>query len=477
MDAGAAIVTIDPPLPHDLQGYIRRERSVHRHGEGDPLLITAVVLRTDAAACAILAADLVGYSPLMAERIRSAVAAAIDVTPGDVLINASHSHATPWMREDGSKLGGGEDEYTAVELSYIDGMPAAFARAARIAADSAQPARASGGTGRVPGIAVNRRERTPSGGTILGWNRDLSIDEEVPAIRIDALTGEPIATIVAFGCHPVVVGPDVHVTGSDFVGPLRERVRLLRGGGVCVFLQGAAGNVLPLEAFFEADGPQIPFGQRLGLEAAHALADHSPLQWTIDRFEWGSATPIALYRRRISPEQPSQELRVVHRVVDLPLLEAPSLTELRTEHAERRAEYEALLAAGQPRSRTNIVRYHLLWLEMMLAKGEALTRWRSSPGEVWAMRIGECAIVATPGEIFNEIGLAVRAGSPFPTTLFAGYSQGMLGYVATPEEHPFGGYEPAVSHRGYAHPAPFAPAAAEVLVTTGLDLLAALADG
>lgn len=475
MEAGAASVAIDPPLPHDLQGYIRREQSARTHGHGDPLLITAVVLRTDSAACAILAADVVGYSPTMADRIRDAVAAAIGVTRGDVLINASHSHATPWLREDGTKLGGEFDEYTDVEQAYLDAMPEAFARAARIAAADARPARAAGGTGRVPGLAVNRRERTAAGGTILGWNRELTIDEEVPAIRIDDLTGAPIATIVAFGCHPVVVGPEVHLTGSDFIGPLRDRVSLLRGGGVCVFLQGAAGNVLPLEAFFDVDGPQVPFGQRLGLEAAHAVADSSPLQWTIDRFEWGSATPIARYRRRIVAEQPVQLLQVTHRVVDLPLLTAPSLTQLRAEQVERQAEYDALIAAGAPRSRTNILRYHLLWLAMMLAKGEALAQWRSSPGEVWAMRVGDCAIVGTPGEIFNEIGAAVRGGSPFDTTLFAGYSQGMLGYVATPEEHPFGGYEPAVSHRGYAHPAPFAPAAAGILVDTSLELLRSLA--
>jgi hypothetical protein len=83
--------------------------------------------------------------------------------------------------------------------------------------------------------------------------------------------------------------------------------------------------------------------------------------------------------------------------------------------------------------------------------------------------------VGTPGELFSEIGLAVRAASPFATTLFAGYCQGILGYVATPEEHPHGGYEPAVAQRGYGHPAPFAPEAAHLLVEASLGLLAELA--
>jgi len=87
------------------------------------------------------------------------------------------------------------------------------------------------------------------------------------------------------------------------------------------------------------------------------------------------------------------------------------------------------------------------------------------------MRIGDCAIVATPGEVFSEIGAEVRRKSPFGTTLFAGYSQGILGYMATAAEYPFGGYEPSVAQRGYAHPAPFDPAIERILVDTSLQLL------
>ena len=79
--------------------------------------------------------------------------------------------------------------------------------------------------------------------------------------------------------------------------------------------------------------------------------------------------------------------------------------------------------------------------------------------------------MGAPGEIFSEIGAAVRATSPAATTIFAGYCQGVLGYVATPEEYPFGGYEPAVSHRGYGHPAPFDPAVAGIIRETAIGLL------
>ena len=90
---------------------------------------------------------------------------------------------------------------------------------------------------------------------------------------------------------------------------------------------------------------------------------------------------------------------------------------------------------------------------------------------LWAARIGDCAVVGTPGELFGEIGAGVRAASPARTTIFAGYCGGVLGYVSTPQEYPYGGYEPAVSHRGYGHPAPFAPEVAGMLEEASVRLL------
>lgn len=44
-------------------------------------------------------------------------------------------------------------------------------------------------------------------------------------------------------------------------------------------------------------------------------------------------------------------------------------------------------------------------------------------------------------------------------------------HVATPDDHPFGGYEPALSHRGYGQPAPFSPEVAGIIERTALDRL------
>lgn len=467
LNVGAARLLIDPPLPSDPQGYLRRAESAREHS--DPLLITAVVFESPTCSAAVLAADLAGQDTEAADAMRQAVAALIPVPAENVLINASHTHGGLWARADGAKLGGGSDVFTDAEKAYVQRLPHDFATAAMLAWNARRPARVAGGTGRVEGLAVNRRERTADGRTILGWNPELQMDDETPTIRIDDFAGEAIATVTAFGCHPVVVGPEVPVTSSDFVGPLRRRVEEIRGG-VCVFLQGAAGNVLPLEAFHDHDGPHEPMGHRLGLEAAHAVADADPLSRTIERINYGSVTPISLYRKRIDAVQPEQPLAVTRVIVDLPLLQPPTQQELKAELAERELALATAEREGADRSVTNPIRYHINWINTMLSHSD-LPSWRTTPGELWAMRVGDCAIIATPGEVFSEIGAQVRARSPFATTLFAGYSQGILGYMATAAEYPHGGYEPSVAQRGYAHPAPFDPAIERILVDTSLKLL------
>ena len=478
--AGAAAVDITPPFPVDLLGYVRRPlaaRSAYA-----PLMATACVLRDvdDGTTVVIIAADVVGLTTPMADRIRARVGELVGCDPAAVLLNSSHTHAAPWP---GAfiKLGGEFDGWTETELRYWDSIPDRYASAALEALGRLAPARVSGGVGEARGLAVNRRERTPDGRTILGWNREGVRDDSVVAIRIDGLDGPPtipdgIATLVSFACHPVVIGPDVPGAGPDFVGPLRDSLANngSRPGAVTVFLQGAAGDALPLEAFRDDEAALVAadlFGERIALEAHHAIADADPWVVDIDRSDWGSVTPISRYRRRLADEQPRQALRTARRIVSLPLQDLPAVADLERELAERRADLAARGERGETRVTMNPVRYHIDWLGSMLAQEAAGGRATAIDGEVWAARLGDCAVVGAPGEIFGAIGTAVRRRSPSPVTIFAGYSQGSLGYVATPDEYPHGGYEPAVSHRGYGQPAPFSPDVAGIIEATAVELL------
>jgi hypothetical protein len=68
-----------------------------------------------------------------------------------------------------------------------------------------------------------------------------------------------------------------------------------------------------------------------------------------------------------------------------------------------------------------------------------------------------------PLEPFAEVGVALKASSPFAATMVSGYSNGMLGYLPVAEAYPEGGYEVWVT--------PFAPEAAALVVENGRALL------
>ena len=58
-----------------------------------------------------------------------------------------------------------------------------------------------------------------------------------------------------------------------------------------------------------------------------------------------------------------------------------------------------------------------------------------------ALRIGDLAIVSIPFEAFVEIGLELKAKSPFPDTFAVSIANGAYGYLPTAAQHELGGYE------------------------------------
>lgn len=82
---------------------------------------------------------------------------------------------------------------------------------------------------------------------------------------------------------------------------------------------------------------------------------------------------------------------------------------------------------------------------------------------VTVARLGEVAFVGLGGEIFSQIGKAIKAGSPFRQTFIFTHCNGTAGYVPTAPAYSEGGYE--------VQSTAFGPAAADQLVQETLSLL------
>lgn len=464
--AGVGRVNIDPPLPADPQGFFKRAKSARMHGEA--LEIRALALGDHDSPVLIITADVLGIDQFFVDKIRAQISATTGVSAKAILLNSSHSHCALWLRRE--KVSGEFPDLTPGEQAYFNRIPHDFATAALIAVDAMQPARAAGAVADAGTIAVNRRERTPDGRIILGWNPDGFIDRDIPIVRIDRLDGEPIATVVSFGCHPISLGPDYEGTSADYVGPLRRRVEESRGG-MCLFLQGAGGDIMPLEALWGVGGAEQRMGDHLATEIVHAAAQSDPARHDIQRLDFSLLTPVSLYRRVIAAEQPEQDVRFATADVDLPITATFPREDLLREFREKSLLLDEARQRPNSGEAINSIAYHVKWLAGALQRIDSGQSPTSIPGEIWACRIGSIAIIGAPGEIFSEIGHQVRTRSQFDLTLFAGYSQGVLGYIPTSAECAFGGYEPAVAYRGYHQPGPFTPETERILVESCLELL------
>ena len=469
--AGAAAISIAPPLGVDMMGYLRRSEPAR--GYGAPMEATALVLDGDERVV-LLGGDLVGASGPWAQEVREQIGAAAGTTADHVLINSQHTHAAPpttgW-----SKIGG-DWEWHPEELHYAGVVGDLLVSVSAEAARRLRPARVGWARATAEGLTVNRRQRV-EGGTILGWNPEEQCDRDVAVLRVDDEDGGAICTVVAFASHPVVIGPDVPEASSDFVGPLRECVRRWTGGE-CVFLQGCAGNIVPFESFHTEPGPERRFGERLALVALQARSAASLEPTQPEQMPYASAIPIAIWRHTPTGVPQDTTVAAVERRVLLPLLEPPTLDEIRGLKAELQQRVADLQAAGEPRTAWNPVSLHVRWAEAIEQRVADGTVERELDVPLQAIRIGGACFTAWPCEPFCELGLEVkeRSVAPFPVTL--GYSNDLLGYVPTRREYPFGGYEPVVAQRHFGKPAPVAPEAGELLIRHSLELTDELfADG
>jgi hypothetical protein len=155
--------------------------------------------------------------------------------------------------------------------------------------------------------------------------------------------------------------------------------------------------------------------------------------------------------------------------VSIPLMPHPSLAEVERLRREYDDDLAKARASGE-RGRVKVAYYHATWahrIEAQLRDGTAPTEVR---GPVHAVRIGDGVIVTGPGETFTEYGIAVKERSPGSPTLYAGYTNEILGYLPTASEYRHGGYEAGYGYKSVGLPSLFDPDVERILVATGVRL-------
>jgi hypothetical protein len=388
--------------------------------------------------------------------IRDAVESTSGIKPENLRLSATHTHSGPVNR--GSWL----DEGMDLVGPYWDSLPSRVAEAVNTARWAAKPAHVGVGKGS-SSINVNRRPALENGTLFTGRNWEGVVDHEVGVVAFNDNEGNPIATILNYACHPTILGPANKLLSPDYPGTTRKVVEQY-AGGLCLFLQGAAGNCGPTHGFIGEVAVAEWLGNRLGLEAARVRLEIDPMPRKERLVEVvQSGADLGMYEDDAVGE-PDDTLRVVNTTATLPIGQFPSVKDAQAEFdnivetlnatRESGTEAEIKLAVSNAK-RANFVLSNSIRTE----DGPMGMR-------VQAMRIGPAALVGIPVEAFCEIGMAVKESSPAAQTLFSGYTNGSLGYMPMADNFEEGGYEVTTT--------PMAAGAAEETITVCTDAVQAL---
>jgi len=462
MRAGVGRVDITPPVGIPAGGW---GNQYHEVSTGNDLELWATVLvveGVDGAQAAVADLDLCILDDAQAARARSVIAQAAGVPVDHVAVGTTHNHSVPVTLELGGAWIRCNRELVA---PYVESVFDALGRAAAAASTTLQPVRVGAGRGSSP-LAVNRRMTKPDGTAAVGLNWDGAVDPTLTVVRLDGEDDIPVATLVHYACHPIILGPDNTFVTPEYPGIVKRVVEAALGGH-CLFVQGACGDIGPRELFVPDLSTYRRLGAMIGHEAA-ATALRSSWRGHRQRLRAGEASAwIASFEYEPDAE-PSGTVAVAHETLPLPLrddLGDPGAWRRDATRCEEEAY--AARAAGASHEEVRELTVRTKFARMRAERGEALAGMDAYPLLVHGLRLGPVALVGVPVELFSEIGVAVRDASPFQTTLVSAYWNGYRNYLPTDAERERGGYEIDIS--------PFRPGADALVRRAAARVLGALA--
>lgn len=463
--AGVARVDITPPIGARMLHPLRESPAVDVE---KPLTATVLVLAGEQNKIALVACDSIGIRGAYADQMRARIGELLATPASHILINASHTHAVSPMP--GRELP--QKPVSAALTRYHDWLMDIIPGAAQWANHKLQPARVGVGRGAVR-IGLNRREQLPDGTMILGENPTGPVDEDVGVMRVDDLSGQPLAMVVNYACHPDCLGPKVPFFSPDYVGHARAAAETLTGAPM-LFLQGAAGDIDPKSGIALKAEDSLDeihrLGLQLGAEAAKVFAEIRTHRRRERREIFQSMSDgLPMWRYADVTGPPVTAFQVVTRRLAMPLNPLPGLAVAQTELETWQQKLAHLEETGASLPERQLAERYIGW---NLIRLQAIQAGRKPEVEIelQVIRLNEVAFVAIPGEPFVEIGLNIKQQSPLPYTFVCGYSNGCLVYIPTAEAFEQGGYE-IRSHINYMLPAGVTPEWAGIIETTAVEML------
>ncbi|MEX2559005.1 MAG: neutral/alkaline non-lysosomal ceramidase N-terminal domain-containing protein [Pirellulales bacterium] len=432
--AGVAVADITPPAGFRMSGYFNERLNT---GVLDPLHAKALVLAQGETKAALVFCDLIGISARVSDQARFEAARRSGIPAENIAILATHSHTGPlyfgglrkYFHERAVAEHGSDPRET---VDYAAELTEKLAAAIDEAHSALRPVRLSAGQApQEPTLSFNRRFHMKNGTVVFNpgqRNPDIirpagPIDPDVGVLLFDdPAAGRPLAVATVFAMHLDTVGGTLY--SADYPYFLERALKGRLGDqAVSLFGAGTCGDINHIDVSSQGRRSTEEIG---GLLAETVLAQLPKL----------AAVEAALAVRSAKVQAPLQQY---------------------PEEAVARA------AAGMSKIGTRETPF----LEQVeINKINALGMYESDTAtlQVQVFRLGrDLAVVTLPGEVFVELGLAIKRGSPFKNTLVIELANDTPAYIPTRKAFAEGSYETVNSH--------IEPGGGELMVEAAVKML------
>ncbi len=439
LTAGVAVVDITPPRGWRMSGYFHERFNT---ATSNPLQAKAIVFAQGDQSAALVICDLIGISLQVSRKARRLASEKTGIPAANVAVIATHTHTGPLyfgaLREyfhERAVAEHGHDPHEKADYPTV--LVEKIVQAIVRAQASARRVQIEVGVASETRLSFNRRFLMKDGTVRFNpgqQNPDIirpagPTDPDVGVLLMrDAGSDEALATLTVFALHPDTVGGSAYA--ADYPYYLERDLRKSLGNElVSVFGTGTCGDINDINVSTK--------GRRSAEEIGSMLAE------TV-------RTELPRLRR---VDEPSLAVRSVT---------LPAAMQQFTDEQVTRAAKEMAKIGTHELPFLKQVETYKIW-DVQLRGGPTL------PIEVQVFRLGpDVAIVTLPGEVFVDLGLAIKKASPFKTTLVIELANDAPGYIPTRKAFAEGSYETVNSR--------IQPGGGEMMLEAAIRLLKGLAE-
>ncbi len=353
--AGAAEVDITPPPGLLMDGYMARDGG--SLGTHDPLLAQVLVLRHGGQTLAVIAMDILAVSVRFTTPLRQTLATILDTEANAIMIAPSHTHCGPRGLQGWFPMG----KTPELDESLVASVTEQLIRAAQTALAGLEPVNLVWRTGTVDGIGTDRNQP------------DVPVDHTVTTLCCERADGSIKTILFHYACHPTILSAATREYSADFVGAARNRLKQDYPQAVCMFINGAQGDI---STRFRRRDQSFAEVERLGTHLAEII--------------------LGVLQHPQAPDD-NHELAYDGESINLPFRDLASADSPEMANADMTTRIEQTRAEGK----------------MLQAKLQQTLNGRTSHDTVLnRLTIGSWQLLGIPGEPFNHIATNIRATSP-----------------------------------------------------------------